>query len=158
MIRPIKSKDKLKFLHYCQKKDEYDDFYIIKDNVRFLLNNFKNAKLCFNEAVKRGNKIFISEENNEIIGVILVFNYKDTFSKQYLHILSDNDKITKNLLKYLFWNLDLDLYIKVKSNNPLTKILNRNYFEKISNENNEELYLHKKFIKRVQKYGYSNNK
>lgn len=158
MIRQIKAKDKQKFIYYCQKKDEYNDFYIIKNNNRLLLDNLKYAKICVNEALKKGNKIFIAEENNEIIGVMLVVGYTDKAPNKYIHILSDSNKITKNLLKFLFWTLDIDVYIKVKENNPLKYILQKNYFEKVITTENEDLYIHKKFLKRIKKDGYRSYK
>lgn len=153
MIRQIKAKDKKKFIYYCQKQDKYNDFYITKNNNRLFLNDSKHATLCVNQALKKGNKIFIAEENNEIIGVMLILGYADKMPRKYLQILSDNDKVTKNLLKYLFWTIDLDVYIKIKSNNPLKRILEKNYFEKIVTRDNEVLYIHKRFLKRIKKDG-----
>lgn len=153
MIRQIKTKDKQKFIYYCQKKDNYNDFYITKNNNRLFLDKPNHANICINEALKKGNKIFIAEENNEIIGVLLILGYTDKMPKKYIHFLTDNDKVTKNLLKFLFWTLDIDVYIKVKIDNPLKYILQKNYFEKVTTTENEDLYIHKKFLKRIKKDG-----
>lgn len=158
MIRKIASKDKSNFISYCQKIDEYKDFYYIKNDIRLFLNDTKNAGICFNDALKKGNKIFISEQNNEIDGVILIIGYSNKSEQKHLKILANSNKIVKNLLRYLFWNVDIDLYISLKENNSLKRILEKSYFEKLNTINGEDLYLHKKFIQRIKKYGYSNNK
>lgn len=152
MIRQIKSKDKLNFIDYCSKKDKYSDFYITKNNKRLYLNDYTNAKICLNDALKRGNKIIVCEEKNTIKGAALILGFADKNPKRYLQLLTNNDNITKNILKYIFWNIKEDLYIKVKLSNPLGNLLERNHFKKIANRGNENLYLHKQFI-RTKKNG-----
>jgi len=117
MLRQINPKDKSNFIHFCHYRDPYSDFFITKDNKRLYLTNIANAKLAFDDCIKRGNKCFIKEEKGEIKAVLLVVGFKDKFDRKYVKVLAKSKRDTLDLFSFLQWQ-DLDnLFMKVKVSN-----------------------------------------
>ena len=137
MIRPISSKDLKNFIYFCQTRDKFSDFYITKNEKRYFLNDIKIAKQVFNDCLKGREKVFIKEENNEILGVLLVWGYKDKSPRKYVKLFCKNQNDYKDLFQYLQWQELKDLFIKSHKNNinfikldNNTKIYKPNYFAK----------------------------
>lgn len=101
--------------------DEYRDFYITKSNLRLFIK--ENEHLLF-EALKKGDKISFGSED----GIIFVTGWSDNSPRKYLKILAKDDKSADRLLKILLWNVKTDLYIKIKKNNPVLSVLQKNSF------------------------------
>jgi len=127
--------------------DIYSDFYITKNNLRLYIP--QNIHL-FYDGLKQGDKIVYSPEE----GIILVTGFSDNAKRKYLKILAKNEKAAERLLSVLFWNIKCDLWIKLKQNNPLVKVLqsiegyedNRLKF-KIRGYRGKEILLYKKYRK-----------
>lgn len=117
MIRPVKKSDLKNFIHYCQNRDPYNDFYITKDNKRLFLTNIQIATKIFNDCMKYNERCFIKEENNEIKAILLIIGYKDKFPRKYIKVLAQHKNDFRDLFQYLQWQELTNLFIKVRKNN-----------------------------------------
>jgi hypothetical protein len=124
--------------------DIYSDFYITKNNLRLFIK--ENTDLLV-ECLKKGDKIVYSEED----GAIFVTGWSDKSPRKYVKILSKNERSADRLLKALLWNIDCELWIKIKKNNPILSILKRNNFRFIGNRGKEILLVRKPLNKKDNK-------
>lgn len=115
MIRPLKKTDLSNFIYFCVKRDS--DFYITRNNRRLYLTILKVAKSVFNDCMKNGEKCFIKENNNQIVGIMLITGFKDNFERKYLKILANSKDDSRDLFRYLQWQKIKNLFIKTKKNN-----------------------------------------
>jgi len=100
--------------------DPYNDFYITKDRMRLYLKD--NQDLLFG-GLKKGDKIVYQEE----LGIIFVTGFSDGFDRKYIKILAKDSHSVGKLLKRMLWELkNTDLYIKIKLNNPIKEVLEKN--------------------------------
>lgn len=111
MIREINKKDFFNFLYYCKRYDKFKDFYVLQNNKKNFLNDFKIASKIFNNCLKSTGRCFIKESNSEIKGLFII--YKED-KKNILKILTNSKKDLIDLLQYLSWNYNQDLFIKCK--------------------------------------------
>jgi len=117
--------------------DDYSDFYITKNNLRLFLR--ENKDILF-ECLKDGDKITYSEEH----GMIFLYGYSDKAHRHYIKILSKDSNSADKLIKVTLWNYGgIDLYAKIKTNNPLTEILKKNNFRYLGNRGKEILLMRK---------------
>ncbi len=119
-------------------RDDYRDAYITKNNLRLFIK--ENIELVY-DGLKKGDKI--SYEDNA--GFIYLFGWSDKASRKYLKILTIDDETTNRLLKTLHWNVREDLWVKIKKNNPVKRILERNGF-RFAGDRGKELLLYRKYI------------
>lgn len=102
--------------------DTYIDFYLTKNNLRLYIK--ENSELMF-EALKNGDKIIYEEE----LGIIFTTGWSDNFPRKFLKILAKDNHSAGKLVKRMLWELkNTDLYIKIKTNNPIKQILEENGF------------------------------
>ena len=90
--------------------DIYGDFYITKNNIRLFIK--ENQSIMF-DGIKKGDKLFYDENS---IGVIV--GYSDNSPRKYLKVLSTNEKNIENIIKRIYWDVDCDLFVKIKKNKP----------------------------------------
>lgn len=156
MIRTLKQSDLLNFVDFCSTRDKFSDFYITVDNKRLFLNNPKNAMKVFYNCLKRNDKCFIKEDKMGISGIALVTGYSDKFSRKYLKIFSEDVQIIDDLLKMITWNLDIDLNIKIKKDNPVGKVAQRWGFQFQRSQDREILFFRKfnKALGQNRKFAY----
>ena len=121
--------------------DLYGDFYITKDNLRLFIK--ENIHLLY-ECLKKGDKITFSEEE----GIIFITGWSDKAPRKYLKILAKNEHCADRLLKATLWRIDEDLFIKLKKNNPLIRVLENNNFRFLGNRGKEILFCRKKWVAR----------
>ncbi len=100
--------------------DVYGDFYITQNNLRLFIK--ENLQLVFDN-LKKGDKIIFDEK-----GMVLVVGFSDKAKRKYLKILTSKPNEIDNYFKVLNWNIDCDLFIKIKKNNPLKASLIKNGF------------------------------
>lgn len=124
-------------------KDIYRDFYITKNNLRLFIQ--ENSDLLFDN-LNKGDKIIYSEKE----GIILAVGWSDKASRKYIKILAKNKTSADKLIKNLIWNLEEDLWAKIKKNNPLNKILQKNGFKFVGNRG-REILLCKKYKEKIGK-------
>jgi len=126
--------------------DIYKDFYLTINNKRiFILNDIG---VLFNK-LRKGDKIAYTKG-----GVLIVTGFSDKSKRKYLKILADL-KTAEQLLKFLGWNLNRELFIKVKKDNPLLNILLRNGFFRIGNRGREVLLKRNKKEIRYERNNYN---
>jgi len=123
--------------------DVYGDFYITKNNLRLFIK--ENINVLF-EALQAGDKIAYCEE-----GIAVVTGFSDKMPRKYVKLLTKNNDIAEKLLQIISWNLDCDLYIKIKKNNPLKGILVKNGFQFLGGRGKEILLIRKKGDKNVSR-------
>lgn len=124
--------------------DLFGDFYITKENFRYAIKD--NPEMLI-EYLNKGDKIAFCEN-----GLALVLGYSDNAPRKYLKILAKDDKTVLDLLKVLFWNVKDEIYIKIKKNNPIRKIIeklksgdkkNPNLFSFVGSRGKEILFVRK---------------
>lgn len=134
-----KEKQEIVSLLY-ELKDVYGDFYITRNNLRLFIK--ENPDTLF-DCLKKGDFIAFTEK-----GVGIVTGFSDKSNRKYLKILAQDDATVSDLIKVISWNTKCDLHFKIKKNNPLKKVLERNGF-RFCGDRGKEILLCKKV--RVQK-------
>lgn len=116
-----------------ETQDIYRDFYITKNNVRYFIKD--NVHLLW-EAIEKGDKIYFG--NNF---VIYVGGFSDNADRKYMKILFD-DKVDgfSGIIRNHCLDFKTDIYIKIKKNNPIIKVLEKTGFKYIANRGKEVLY------------------
>ncbi len=141
MIRNIKMKDKVRFIEFCKDyKDYFYDNYITLERERKFLTEVKISKMIFNNIMKRGDKAIIYEENETIKGVLIIVGFSDHFPRKYVKCLA-NDQIANKLFRFLNLNMDIQLFMKLKQNNPLCEIIKIHKFEQCAFRGKELLFI-----------------
>ena len=123
--------------------DKFEDFYITKDKTRIFLKDLKLITKLLN------TQNFYALSEKEINGLLLIFQEKGY--RTYIHLLANTESSYIKLMKFMVWNYGkIDLYCKVKRNNPLSKLLFKYDFIFLGNRGNENLLLRKKEIIKVE--------
>lgn len=122
--------------------DIYRDFYITKDNIRLFIK--ENIDVLFH-CLSKGDKIAYGEE-----GIAFVTGFSDKSSRKYLKILAKDEAGADRLLKVINWNIKCILYIKIKRNNPIKKVLEINGF-KFFKSRGKEILLRRKGVYNANK-------
>lgn len=133
----ISKKDKIEISQILEDlADPYGDFYLTKNGKRLYIR--ENQSLLFSY-LNKGNKIAFNDE-----GVAIITGYVDkqikiydrktglsrlTNSRKYVKILSKDNKIASDLIKFLIWYIKDELFTKIKINNPNKKAFLENGFE-----------------------------
>lgn len=115
--------------------DVYSDFYITKNNLRLFIK--ENITVLF-ECLQKGDKVAYSED-----GVAIVTGFSDKMNRKYLKILAKTNDDVEKLIKIMIWNLDCDLFIKIKKNNPQKGILLKLGFKFLGGRGKEILLMRK---------------
>ena len=110
--------DLLEFIN--QTPDKYQDFYITKDRQRLFLNDCKLI-----EKVISKQEIYAIEDK-DIKAILLI--YREKGFRTYIRFLVSDNKYLYDLLKWLNWNINQELYIKAKKNNPIINIAQKKGF------------------------------
>ena len=101
--------------------DVYGDGYITRNNLRLFLK--ENTDLLF-DGVEKGDKI-VYDENK---GLIFITGWSDKANRKYIKVLAKNEESADHLLKIVGWHTTEVLWAKVKKNNPIRRILQKNGF------------------------------
>lgn len=124
--------------------DLYGDFYSTKENIRISLRD--NPDELFNY-IKKGSKIVYEPDNESGIALVL----KEKGFRTYIKILTKDENLASDLLKMINWNTKTDLYAKIKKNNPLLKVFQRNQYQFVGNRG-QEILLMRKYIARPESH------
>lgn len=123
--------------------DLHGDFYITKDNLRLPIK--ENSHILY-KCLESGDKIAYGAD-----GLAFITGWSDKAKRKYIKILSKDIDYADKLLKIVTWNIDCDLWAKVKKTNPLVEILKRNNFKFIGDRGKEILLLRKhKYVDKRQ--------
>jgi len=102
--------------------DEYDDFFVTKNNIRIPLR--ENYSLL-EKLTKHGERIVYGEG-----GILITTGISDGASRIYVKILAKNEEEATKMLQVLLWNYNkTDLYAKIKVKNPIVKALKKKGFK-----------------------------
>jgi len=119
--------------------DIYGDFYTTKNNIRLMLR--ENSHILY-EDLKKGDKVIYGGE-----GILFVTGFSDNSRRKYIKILSDNAENASKLIRFLNLQLtDIELYVKIKKENPILKSFQINKF-KFVGDRGKEILLCRKPIK-----------
>lgn len=125
--------------------DLYSDAYITRNNVRISIR--ENADI-FIQCLNKGDK-WIYDINRED-GLAMITGTSDKSPRIYVKILTKDLDLANNFLKIIAWNTKSDLYAKIKKNNPLAKVFQRNGY-KFMGDRGSEILLCRKYIARPEK-------
>lgn len=101
--------------------DIYSDFYITKDNLRFFIK--ENSEFLYDN-LKKGDKIAYNEK-----GIMFITGWSDNSRRIYIKVLSEDEQTIDQLLQVVLWNVQCDLWIKIKKNNPCNQVFQNNGFK-----------------------------
>lgn len=102
--------------------DVYGDFYITRNNLRLFIK--ENLDLLF-DCIEKGDKI-VYDENK---GLIFITGWSDKANRKYIKILAKDDESADHLLKVANWHMEGEkLFAKIKKNNPVRRVLQKNNF------------------------------
>jgi len=125
-------------------KDKYQDMYITENNKRLFLTDLKLIKKLLKK-----QEIYALEESGEIKGLMIILREKNF--RTYLKILTIDNKVTDNLLKFFVWNKnELNIFCKLKIDNPITNIIKKFGFF-IKGDRGKEVLLFKTGFKTLNK-------
>lgn len=116
--------------------DIYGDFYITRNNLRIYIK--ENTDLLYN-CLEKGDQFAFSEEK----GVAFITGFSDRAERKYLKVLAKDEESADHLLKALLWQVNYDLFAKIKKNNPIRQILQRNNFKFVGDRGKEILLVRK---------------
>jgi hypothetical protein len=139
MIERLKIKHKVEVFDFINKvKDYYEDTYItINKERKFLKNNWSLI-----EKTLRTQEVY-GVFNNGLKGLLIILHEKGY--RPYVKLLTENSKYTIDLLKFLKWNFfEVDLYFKLKKENPLTLQIKKTGFIMVGDRGRELLFFKKK--------------
>ena len=119
--------------------DFYSDFYITKENLRLYIK--ENTHLLYG-GISKGDKIIYGKE-----GILFIHGFSDQSRRKYVKILSDNVENASKLIRFLNLQLtDIELYVKIKKENPILKSFQTKGF-KFVGDRGKEILLCRKPIK-----------
>jgi len=124
--------------------DLFGDFYSTKDNIRISLRD--NPDVLF-DYLKKGSQIVYELDNESGLALVL----REKGFRTYIKILTKNEKLASDLLKAINWDTKIDLYCKIKKNNPLLKVFQRNQYQFVGNRG-QEILLMRKYITRSESH------
>lgn len=160
MIRRLSSGDLNNFVTFCQLRDIYSDFFIVKNNKRQFLTDISIAKEVYHNCLKHGDKAWIFEEEGLIHGALIITGYSDKFPKKYIKILGRTKKILDDLLRLFAWTVTDECYLRVYKRNPILQVLeryNKKYkygFELVEIKNNIVLLKYNPNKEKIKSFNY----
>lgn len=111
--------------------DVYGDFYLTRNKLRLYIR--ENFSILL-KSLERGDKIIYCDE-----GILLVTGFAEKeikiynikiqkeeirSTRHYIKFLTKDNKVAGKLIQVLLWNLGkIDLYCKMKRNNPIKQVL-----------------------------------
>lgn len=144
----LSKKDQTKIeILISELSDYYRDFYFTRNNNRIFIK--KDSKILF-DSLKKGEKIVYNEE-----GILVTAGFSDKVYRKYIKILAKDKNIANKLVKMFFWNINTEIYAKLKKDNPLIRVLLDNNFKFFGSRGKEILL--KKERKEI-KYDNKDNK
>ncbi|MFA7247950.1 MAG: hypothetical protein WC169_12380 [Dehalococcoidia bacterium] len=135
MIEKIKQEDLANVVEFLQYYNIYNDIYITKNNERIYLEKDIDNLM---QTLKTQECYTLNNEGYHGLFIII----REKGYRNYLKIVADSEKAATDLLLYLDWNFNDELYAKLKRRNPFVYIL-QNFGFKIVAERNRELLLYR---------------
>lgn len=145
MIKKLNKKSKVDIYDFLSRiNDKFEDFYITKEKGRHFLKN----NLSLIEKTLKYQKVY-GLMDDDLKGLLIILREKGF--RPYVKILTESSKYNIDLLKFLKWNFsEIDLYIKLKKENLLSRQIKKTGFIMIGDRGRELLFF-KKGIKQLYK-------
>ena len=138
MIRRLNYKDTIGVYDFIRSnKDKYEDFYITINKSRVFLKDLKLIKKILSY-----QEVFAIEEKGDIVAILLI--YRERGFRPYVKVLANKNKYVYDLLKFLNWNFNSELFIKAKKYNPIINIAQGFFFNFIGGRGQEILLVKQK--------------
>ncbi len=138
MIRPLTLKDKISVYEFViRTKDTWQDFYITSNKQRTFLTDLKLI-----EKLLKYQILVALEESGEIKALLMIL--KEKGFRTYIKVLAEKNDQIYDLMKWLNWNYNCELFIKTKKINPLSKIAQKFFFNFIGDRGQEILLVKNK--------------
>ena len=138
MIKKLNYKSTLDVYEFILRvKDFNEDFYLTQNKSRIFLNN-----LSLIEKTLKYQTIIALEESGEIKALLMII--KEKGFRTYVKILAEKNDHFYDLMKWLNWNVNQELFIKCKKANPLFKISQKFFFNFIGDRGSEILLVKNK--------------
>jgi len=124
MVIQYKTKDFTGLSEFV-KNNLDDDFYITSNNQRLQIKDEKSLKIF----LKESRNIMITEERGDVLGVIALWkSIGNGITRYYIKQNSCDEKIADKLLTVFLWNVNTDLYIKIKKSSKFYKVFRNQQF------------------------------
>jgi len=112
MIERLKEKNAIDIYDlFLRVGDKTNDFFITKDQKRIYINSLKLI-----DKILKYNEVYGLFEK-ELKGIFIVIREKNY--RPYLKFLVDNRETARNLIKFVLWNYQEELFIKLNKENIL---------------------------------------
>lgn len=132
MIERLSTNKKLEVFEFIKNTpDKFNDFYITINKNRILLNNLN----LLNKILKK--QICYGLYNPSLKAMAII--YKEKGYRAYLKLLASDLTSIIDLLIFIGWNHNDELYVKIKRFNPIKEILQEKGFYIYKNRGREIL-------------------
>ena len=128
--------------------DLYGDYYITRSNIRIYLRD--NPDILF-DCLNKSDEMVYDEQNEN--GMAFISGWSDKSPRKYVKILTKDEKLASSFLKIISWNARIDLYAKLKKNNPLIKVFQKSGYIFLG-DRGSEILLCRKYIPRPERIQY----
>ena len=125
--------------------DVYQDFYITKNNLRLYIK--ENVDVLY-QSLQKGDILAFDDEQK---GIALINGFCDKAPRKYVKLVAKDEHTADQILKNIGWYYKIELWAKLKKNNPLVKVFQRNRFE-FAGDRGKEILLVRKAIVRDNKF------
>lgn len=115
--------------------DLYAEFYLTISNLRVFIK--ENLDLLFDK-LDEGDKITYNDR-----GILIINGFADNRDRKYIKLIYEDLKVANSLLEKLE-DINIEVFIKIKRNNPLKTILEKNGFKLLKNRGKEILMIKNK--------------
>lgn len=123
MIQRLKEKNLLDIIYLLNDYDDsFNDLYITIDKIRIFLRN--NRSLI--KKLLKYQELYGYFNKNELMGILIIYRSKDYRPYLKIFVADSNLEIIQKLMKFFVWNKnDLDIFCKLKINNPITNAIKK---------------------------------
>ena len=127
MIEPfsITSKFGKKHAHELLDLLNNSDLYYTKENRRVFVTDL----FSLNRLLRESSHVYVQKEKGLYTGLILLWRSMGSGVKRYyVKIITKNNSTARDLLTTLSWNCGLEVFAKVKKNDPLLNVFKKKGF------------------------------
>jgi len=115
-----KKEEKAVYTTLQELTDLFGDFYITQNNLRLFIK--ENMDLLLDN-LKKGDKIAFDDK-----AIAVIVGFSDNANRKYIKVLAKDRESASKIIKVMLWHVKIDLYAKLKKNNPLVSVLKQQGF------------------------------
>ena len=102
------------------------DFYFTENNSRYYITDEITLKKLF----RSSDDIYVTEKDGDYSGIILLWRSKSGMTNRYyVKLVAINTEVAKNLLTALVWNIDKEVFVKIRKNSKFLKVFKSKGFK-----------------------------